>query len=65
MNPKWYGIAFTHDGSPTGSIVGWKKSQDGYIQVWESRDEALEANDLGGWTGYVREYDPILNKKES
>lgn len=51
-----YGIAFTHNGSPNGEIVGWKKDNAGNIQLWETRDEALEENDLSGWTGYVKEY---------
>jgi hypothetical protein len=51
-----YGIAFTSDGSPDSTIVGWSADQNGIIRLWDTKDEALEQNDLGGWTGYVREF---------
>lgn len=48
-----YGIAFVVD----GEIVGWKTSpKTGKHLVWDSLAAALEENDLGGWTGYVRCY---------
>jgi hypothetical protein len=64
---KKYGIAFTkdlngsYDGGPNGIITGWRKDKEGKIELWSTLDEALEANDLGGWTGYVKEY-PIIWK---
>jgi len=53
-----YGIAFTADGGlPESSrIVGWRVNDDGQHLVFDSYEDALEANDLGGWTGYVRVY---------
>lgn len=56
-----FGIAFTEDGGhPSGNapgckIIGWKQDK-GKDQVWTSYAEALEANDLDGWRGYVRLY---------
>lgn len=47
-----YGIAFTN--GPI--ILSWKKDSSNNDQVWDSYSDALEANDLGGWTGYVCEY---------
>lgn len=53
-----YGIAFTHDGSPVGRIVGWMNDED-HDLTWDTREEALAHNDLSGWTGYVREYEEL------
>lgn len=54
---KW-GIAFTHDGRPGGRTIGWKETAfgSGITASFADRDDALEALDLAGWTGYVREY---------
>lgn len=57
-----FGIAITHDGSPTGNIIGWS-SHNGKDKVWFSYAKALEANDLNGWTGYVRFYPSGLEVK--
>lgn len=53
-----YGIAFTHDGSPVGRIMGWMKDEDRDL-TWDTREEALAHNDLSGWTGYVRVYESV------
>ena len=50
-----FGIAFTADGGLTTDIIGWRQ-KNGADEVWDLYSEALEANDLGGWTGYVRQY---------
>lgn len=50
-----YGIAFTDDGSPVGAVLNWRQ-KNGQDEVWGTFADALEANDLGGWTGYVRRY---------
>lgn len=54
---KQFGIAYTQNGSlpPHDKIIGWKKN-GGQDQIWSDRDDALEANDLDGWRGYVCEY---------
>ncbi len=51
-----YGIAFTENGSPTGRVLAWRKDCNNKDETWDSCDDALEANDRGGWTGYVRCY---------
>lgn len=54
---KLFGIAYTHDGGmpPSSRIFAWKEI-DGVIQTWENRDDALEACENDGWSGYVCEY---------
>ena len=56
MSDIVYGIAHTSDGSPTGSVISWKQENDGIDCKYETYPQALEANDLYGWRGYVREY---------
>lgn len=51
-----YGIAITHDGSPIGNLISWRQLESGIDSVWDSYEEALAANDLDGWRGYVRFY---------
>lgn len=57
---KW-AIAFTHDGRPGGRTIGWKETSYGscVTELFADRDDALEALDLAGWTGYVREYEKV------
>jgi len=52
---KW-GIALTKTGSPPpgDEIIGWRTYRGRHC--WDSKGEALEANDLDGWRGYVCEY---------
>lgn len=53
-----YGIAYTKDDSVLGEVINWAKLKGTDTNaVYDTDDEALEANDLEfGWTGYVREY---------
>lgn len=56
---KKYGIVFMKDGNhpdATGAeIMSWQQS-NGQDETWDDFGEALEACELGGWTGYVRYY---------
>ena len=51
---KRYGIAITVDDSPTGAFISWRETKSG--KVFDTYAEALEANDLDGWVGYVRDF---------
>lgn len=59
MNTTRYGIAYfrndAHPAEPNAEVIGWKQ-RNGRDIVWEDRDDALEANDLDGWRGYVCQY---------
>ena len=51
-----YGIAFfDDDGYIIGKLIGWRQ-KNGSDETWDTYADALEANDLGGWTGYVMYY---------
>lgn len=47
---KQYGIAYTSDGSPTGTIVSWHST------IWNNLSDALEGCENDGWRGCVYEY---------
>lgn len=54
---RW-GIAFTQGGNHPrhDTIIGWMRDTGGEPMTWLSKDDALEENDMTGWTGYVAEY---------
>jgi hypothetical protein len=51
-----FGIAFTEGDSSIGSVRNWKRDSNNNDLIWDSYADALEANDLDGWRGYVRVY---------
>lgn len=58
-----YGIAFTVGGHKDTPTCGWLKDYKGEVLLFDTMDDALEANDHTGWTGYVREYKPVNARK--